>query len=205
MSRQACDQTVILLHGFAAHSMVMQPLKYRLSRLGFRCVIWSYPTLVQSIVTHADALRRYLDSFDQRGVSYSIVAHSMGAIVTRVAIATAPNIGLQRLVFLAPPNAGLPLGRWAPRFVKRISQPLDELSDVRSSFVNSLSDVASYDVGVIAAKYDVLIPMASTHVSGERAHIAIAGTHNSLLFSRRAAKLVAQFLRNGRFESTNAA
>jgi len=192
-------EMVVLLHGFAASSLVMLPLKWRLSRAGYRAHIWSYSTLRQSIAYHAYRLRKYLSTLEEAGRPYHIVAHSMGSIVSRVALLEGEHKGLQRVVFLAPPNRGLPIARWGARYFKGWSPPLEEIADLPESYVNLLPRTLQFPVGVIAAKQDMLIPIANTRLDGNESYIALNATHNSLLISSGVAKQIESFLRTGRF------
>ena len=106
-----------------------------------------------------------------------------------------PNLG--RVVFLAPPNRGSPVARVVASFMGRICKTLAEISDREHSFVRELPTECTADVAVLAAKFDALIPIENTHLDGERFHVVLNATHNSLLFSRKAARFAASFLRNG--------
>lgn len=197
-------EKVILIHGFASSAFVLQPLRFRLRGFGYQPECWSYPSLFGSIETHAARFREYLESLDKEGQPYHIVAHSMGSIITRVALSEGPLTGLQRIVLLAPPNAGSPMTRLAPPFVKKYCLPVAELADIPTSFVNNLNFETSVDVGVIAARFDMLIPLASTHLEGQCAHTVLPASHSSLLLSGRMATHVREFLRHGRFEGVEA-
>ena len=196
--------SVVLIHGLAANSIAMLPLRVRLSRMGFDAMTWSYPSMRSPIIKHADRFRRFLDGLDQAGKPYHIVAHSMGSIVTRAAIRDSAGLGLRRVVLLAPPNLGLAAARRAPYWIKRFCRPMDDLADVPESFVNTLPQVLPVDVGVIAARGDILIPIEKTHVSGQRDHTVVAGSHNSLLLSSHVASLVRRFLNSGEFDEQQA-
>ncbi len=192
-------ETIVLLHGFAASSLALMLLRRRLAGRGFNAICWSYPSLRPSIRQHAQRLREYLGQLGESGQRYHIVAHSMGSIVTRAALLDSLPSGLGRIVFLAPPNAGLPAARRAPGIAKRFFAPLEELADTPTSFVNSLPQRMDVDVGIIAARFDVLIPIINTHLPGERAHTTLNATHNSLLLTSGAASLIHRFLVQGDF------
>jgi hypothetical protein len=133
-----------------------------------------------------------------------IVAHSMGAIVARTALSTGhPLTNLGRVVLLAPPNRGTPVARYAAKVVGHVCQGIADLSDHSDSFVSRLPSPNSVDVGIIAARFDVLVPVANTHLDGECQHVVLNATHNSLLVSRAAANCVRAFLATGRFESSD--
>ncbi len=197
-------ETVVLLHGYATSRWAMWPLSWWLKRRGYNTVIWSYWSLSLPIAVHGARFAQYLNKLEDAGLNYSVVAHSMGSIITRVALTQGSFCGLRRVVFLAPPNHGLPIARLAPWILKRLSPPLRELSDASDSYVNSLpqesrkstNDLA---IGVIAAKHDLIIPIDSTRLDGSETYTALPATHNSLLISITAAQSVESFLVSGRF------
>ncbi|MCO8123598.1 lysophospholipase [Stieleria sp. TO1_6] len=194
------SETVIVIHGYACSSVFTQPLRYRLSKRGFKAVCWSYHSLWGTVEGHAQRLRAYLDKLDEADERFHIVAHSMGSAITRAALCDSQPDGLRRIVFLAPPISGLPLARLSSGITKWISRPFSELSDAPDSYVNSLPSPDQLEIGVIAAKYDCLVPLKNTTMPGLRDRITLGATHNSLLFDRQVVDLAAGFLRAGRFQ-----
>jgi pimeloyl-ACP methyl ester carboxylesterase len=196
------SELIVLVHGFGAKRVVMWPLATRLRSKGFRVFTWNYLSLFDSIETHASRLFNFLETKLSNEKRFHIVAHSMGSIVTRVALTRSrlPNLG--RLVLLAPPNRGSPAARIASIIIGSIFTPTRELSDRSSSYVNQLRTDSIAEIGIIAAKYDILVPAQNTHLPGERRHEILNATHNSLLLSRIACEKTARFLRTGEFENT---
>jgi len=179
----------------------MQPLQYWLGRQGFDARLWCYPSLQVPTSDLAKKLAMHLDRMDCESIPYHIVAHSLGCIVTRAALMNSNHSGLKRIVFLAPPILGTPLGRLAPGFLKQWFPPLLDLSDANDSFVNLLPRSMPVETGIVSARFDVLVPMKNTLLSDDCPHIVVNGTHNSILASPKVAELVANFLKLGRFES----
>ena len=195
------QEKVIVIHGYASTALNMEPLRYRLSGHGFDAVCWSYPSLFGATKSHADRFRRYLDDLDDAEVRYHIVAHSMGSVVTRAALLGATPEGLGRVVFVTPPILGSPIARLAPRVIKWISRAVNDMSNDPESFVNSLPPLKHVDVGIIAARYDVLVPQWSSRMSTQCDYVVLPTSHNSLLYLSQTADLAASFLRTGRFET----
>ena len=164
---------------------------------GFRVEQWSYVSLFKPIDKHAARFTDFLHSKLAQEKRFHIVAHSMGSIVVQSALSRSDVANLGRLVFLAPPNHGSPVARIASKWIGRILAPTRELSDVRTSYVNQLKRNSALEVGVIAARFDLLVPIRSTHLANEAAHVILNATHNSLLVSRKASDLTARFLNNG--------
>ena len=192
--------TIVLIHGIAAKWFVMCPLAYRLRAAGFTVRPWSYASLFQSIDVHASRLYEFISVELADVERVHIVAHSMGAIVARAALnqGSLPNLG--RVVLLAPPNCGSPLARWASTVLGRLMPPTRELSDQPNSYVNQLKNNFAVDVGVLAARYDFIVPARNTHLAGQRDHLCVKASHNSLLVSRRVAQKTVNFLCTGGFE-----
>jgi pimeloyl-ACP methyl ester carboxylesterase len=195
------QEKVIVIHGYASHALNMEPLRYRLSRHGFDAVCWSYPSLFGATKAHAVRLRRYLDELDDSEVRYHILAHSMGSVVTRAALLGATPQGLGRVVFVTPPISGSPIARLAPKVIKWLSRPVKDMSNDPESFVNSLPPLKHVDVGIIAARFDVLVPQWSSRMSTQCDYVVLPTSHNSLLYLSQTADLAAAFLRTGRFKT----
>jgi pimeloyl-ACP methyl ester carboxylesterase len=199
MTTSAEDQLIIVVHGFAGKRLWMRPLCARLRSQGYRVSNWGYASLRGSIAEHGRRFHEYVAVSLSEERRIHIVAHSMGAIVVRAALAMGPVGNLGRVVLLAPPNHGTPVARNAGRIVGRVCRGIGDLSDGPDSFVNRLRSPPPMDVGVVAAKFDILVPVASTHLDGECQHIVLNATHNSLLLSGRVANLVLAFIAAGRF------
>lgn len=199
-------ETIVLLHGLGVTRHAMFALALRLRGQGFRVENWGYSSMRQSTAAHARALHGLLTELDEDpGVSrIHLVGHSMGSIVSRVALGMGPPTKFGRFVMLAPPNRGshwaAVLGRW----LGWLCRPLAELSAQPDSYVNQLPLLEDIDFGVIAARIDMLVPLANTHLDGECGHIVMMGTHSTLPFQRKIAKQVVQFLRTGRFQRRRA-
>jgi pimeloyl-ACP methyl ester carboxylesterase len=194
---RAEHELVVIVHGFGAPQFVMWPLAGSLKASGFRVCFWDYPSLFASIETHAERFSEYLSTKLSSEPRFHIVAHSMGAIVTRAALnrSQLPNLG--RIVLLAPPNCGSPVARVASSVLGRLVTPTRELSSSPTSYVNQLVTDSNFEIGVIAAKFDLLVPEANTHLASQRQHKTIIATHNSLLFSRKVSAMTSRFLRTG--------
>ena len=154
-------ELVVLIHGFGAKRAVMWPLAARLRSNGYRVRLWSYVTLFQSINCHAERLHNYLTTQLAGESRFSIIAHSMGSIVARAALNRSVPENLGRLVLLAPPNQGSPIARYASMLVGGVIRPTRELSDDCNSFVQTMPLSNGIDMGIIAARFDVLVPVDS--------------------------------------------
>lgn len=196
-SGDAATELIVLVHGFGAPRVVMWLLATRLRASGFRVVLWNYSSLFTKIDVHAERLHGFLATQFTAEPRIHIVAHSMGSIVTRAALERAHLPKLGRVVLLAPPNAGSPVARFASIFVGALITPTRELSDDALSIVNQLRSNDATEIGIIAARYDFLVPLKNTHLLHESMHVTLNATHNSLLFSRLTCQHIVSFLRLG--------
>jgi pimeloyl-ACP methyl ester carboxylesterase len=199
--------TIVLLHGLLCHGWIMAPLAKRLEALGFQTQNWSYASTSLTIAHHGAWLRNKLTRLaeDPSVERISIVGHSMGNIVTRSALAEGPPIPkLYRMVMLAPPNHG---SYWADCLtwpLKWLMSTLPDLRTRRDSYVNQLPQDLPIPFGVLAGRFDELVPLWSTHLDSESDHIVVNALHMSMLFQVGPARQIAAFVGNGKFDRASA-
>lgn len=191
------NDLVVLVHGIAGKRMVMYPLAYGLSRRGYRTSAWCYRSLWDSVPNHGATFNKYLCGLSKERRIH-IVAHSMGCIVTRAALNMQRIENIGRVVFIAPPNRGSPVAKLAAR-MGQVIRPSKDLSNEDSSYVCRLSDQHDFEIGIIAARYDVVVPVSSTYLQSAREHVVLNGTHNSVLLSASVRAMTAHFLTHGTF------
>lgn len=192
-------ENVVVVHGFAGKRMWMLPLCARLRR-HFAVTNWGYNSFAGSIERHGDNLHRFLEKIATDDRPIHLVAHSMGSIIVRSAIKNQDIPNLKRIVLLAPPNRGAPVAKIAATAIGWACTPIKQLSSETNSFVNRLPKQIPYAAGVIAAKYDILVPVENTKLPGTQSHAVLTATHNTLLLSKAAGEMTINFLRFGCFE-----
>jgi pimeloyl-ACP methyl ester carboxylesterase len=192
---------VVLVHGIATPRWVLKRIASRLERYGFRAVPWFYPSLFKGIEHHAERLRRFLlKAFHESGPIH-VVAHSMGCIVSMVAIAGLPDQAIGRIVWIAPPIRGSPIARFLTPVLGRLFPPISQLSSSKGSWVNHLNVQIKQDVGIISGAADWLVQPPYTAYNGKEIHLALFASHNSLLFSDRVIAEISSFLSVGAFQA----
>lgn len=191
------SEPVVVIHGFGAIPCVMWPLGSRLARRGYNVHYFNYPSLFRSIETHANRLRDFLQVFVRTEGRAHILAHSMGSIVTRAALAGSSSIDVGNILLLAPPNQGTPIARFASYLLGNWLKPTQELSDGPGSYVNSLPPPQLRTVGIIAARFDGLVPLKYTHLNASCQHMVLNQTHSSLLLSRKVVGMADNFFQTG--------
>lgn len=199
-NHEAAD-AVVLVHGLAANSFVMQPLARALGRHFPHVTNWGYQSLWYRIETHGRALAERLKELDQHLEGrIHLVTHSMGGIIGRLALAEYLPERFGRFLMIAPPNRGSHVASRLAPYLGYICPPLVQLCDDASSFVCSLPKPQVSELGIIAAADDFLVNEPSTRLGCECDHITLPGLHSSLLFSRTTAEQVRHFLKHGRFK-----
>ena len=199
-------ECVALVHGFMANKYILAVLSRRLQAHGYSTTAWGYWNMGCSLLVHAERFARELELLDgePRIDTLHVVGHSMGCIISRVALDRYRPRKMGRFVMLAPPNRGSFVATATARTLGRFLTPVAELSTADNSLVNSLPTPQGIDIGVIAAKHDALVAEESTRPDAPHAHITLPTWHTGLLFSRETADLVAGFLATGEFPATEA-
>lgn len=196
-------ETLVVLHGIAAHSWWMAWLSRQIARPASRVLNWSYPSLSRGIPEHAAELAAVLRQLptDATAGRVHLVTHSMGCIVARGALNLyqPPNLG--RWVMLTPPNRGShiasgPLGRWLSPWIPAVGQ----LADTRGSYVQELAVPEGIEFGIVAARWDWLLRRETTPLPGQRDYLLVDSLHSGVIFQRRVARAVRNFLDYGQFE-----
>ena len=193
------DQLVILVHGFASKRFSMWYLERSLQRRGYATRNWGYLSFSGSLDGHARRLRSLLEESTRVCQEVHVVAHSMGAIISRLALSYGQLPGLGRVVLIAPPNHGSPVAKLFTPVLGGLCPVIAELSSCPASVVNQIGPVQGVAVGIIGARFDLLVPLSSTMMDGQTDHICLTATHNSLLFQHRTARSVSAFLASGQF------
>jgi len=189
-----------------ANKYILTVLSRRLQAHGYSTTAWGYWNMGCSLLVHAERFARELELLDRepRIDALHVVGHSMGCIISRVALDRYRPRKMGRFVMLAPPNRGSFVATATARTLGRFLTPVAELSTADNSLVNSLPTPQGIDIGVIAAKHDALVAEESTRPDAPHAHITLPTWHTGLLFSRETADLVAGFLATGEFPATTA-
>lgn len=201
-------QVVVLIHGLGAHWALMLPISAAVSKRGFIAKRYGYRSWFGSIEGHAAKFCRQIESLEQDDSveKIHIVAHSMGAIVTRKMLeqrGPAPS-KINRIVMLGPPNRGSPAARGLA-FLVPFCKTLKQLSNDHASFVNRLPTSIKSDqieVGIIAAQHDRVVPDCSSRLDDQADRITLFSGHNGLLIRPAALKQIVSFLVHGKFQST---
>jgi pimeloyl-ACP methyl ester carboxylesterase len=196
--------TVILLHGLGAGSWLMSLLAMRLRHSGYDVRIWGYRSIrqsLESLIDHFTERFRELSQDESIQGPIHIVAHSLGSIITREALAQVDLSNVHRIVLLSPPLKGSFFASWVGPYLMWLSPLIDQLADREDSFVNRLAGrfPPHVEVGVIAAEWDYVLTERATHLENQTDHIVLPSRHTGLVLRRRAADQIRHFLQHGTF------
>jgi hypothetical protein len=78
--------------------------------------------------------------------------------------------------------------------------PVTQLTDKPESLVCSLPAPAVAEIGIIAARFDLLVQEPNTHLDSECDHIVLPGFHSTYIWRRETAEQVRHFLEHGCFQ-----
>ena len=211
------SEHVILLHGLCRSPRCMKRMQRQLEADGYTVHNVGYPSRQHA----ADVLLREhiapaFENSRQAGARrIHVVAHSLGAILTRLYYQEYSPNDLGRVVMLGPPNQGseivdkighLSLYRW-------INGPVGgQLGTAHDSLPKTLGPV-EFETGIIAGdrsinlilsrfldgKDDGKVSVENTKVEGAADHRVIRCSHPYLMVSRQSIEQVRYFLSHGRF------
>ena len=201
MNGESNRETIVLLHGFAAHSLTMTLLGRRLLRPSSRIVNWGYFSYFRPIETYAEALAQRLRELDDDAACdrIHVVGHSMGGIVARTALAAYRPRKFGRLVMLASPNRGSHAANFLDPWLGRIFTPIRQLRDCDDSFVRCLPPPEGLEIGIISATRDYIVRPEQARLDIAHEHCEVAALHSEMLIRRETADQVRRFLDCGRF------
>lgn len=186
--------TVVLVHGIGAHPVVMLPWQWALERAGFQVHNFGYNSL-RSMTYAADRLRTRLAQWSQQAPDQKlhIVAHSMGCIVSRLALVGERPANFSRMVMLTPPSKGTPTAdRFGP-WLQWLAPSIQELRTEPTSLVNQLP-VPDYPFALVKANWDLIIPSTYVELPGALETRTFNGVHSAVLIHRPTIRYVTQFL-----------
>lgn len=196
---------MLVTHGLGSHWSLMLPLVWKLRQTGFKAFNYGYRSFFKTVPEHADLLLGRLRKLNQDDAytQVHVVAHSLGAIITRQALLQIERSGekldkLGRIVMLSPPNEGSIAAERLSRLVP-LSQTVKQISNRSGSFVRAMDEPTNAEIGIVEASYDFVVPESTVQLSTQTDHVRIFSGHNGLLVRPTAAKQVVAFLQNGKF------
>lgn len=190
---------------------VMLVLQRRLERAGFRCCRFGYASARAGLEENSARLARFVRALQSTRVY--LVGHSLGGVVALHATATHALAEVRRIVMLGSPYrdsyvarrlARLRIGRWM--LGKTVPAWLDGARpSVENVEIGVIAGTSPVGIGMlvapgIAPPHDGVVRAEETRVPEMADYAEAKVCHMGMLVSSEVGRLVAQFLRYGRFE-----
>lgn len=189
---------VVLVHGMGRTPLSMWPLARALEREGYAVLNFGYSSVDGGV---ADLGPRLVSAVRERdrapGGRVHFVAHSLGNVLVRWALANGQLGDIGRVVMLAPPNQGAQAASDAAPWLGWLLDPLPDLQP--GSAACALPAPEGVEIGVIAGESDARVSLDETHLPGEAAHVVVPAGHSFIMFRHDVQVLTLHFLREGRF------
>jgi pimeloyl-ACP methyl ester carboxylesterase len=204
----APDGTVVFVHGLFMTGVEMSLLRSRVRRAGFATARFRYRSTARPMADHAASLARFCE---ERGPAH-LVAHSMGGLVVLRMLRDHPGAPVGRVVLLGSPVRGSAVAAraaarpWLRRLLRRAAEgelvgrnatwdlpcPVGVVAGTRAIGLGRL-------LGGLDGPNDGAVSVAETQLDGAADRLLLHHSHAAMLLSRRLAREVIAFLRDGRF------
>ena len=206
---EARGEVAVLVHGLLHNSAVMYSFAEFLAKNGYTVEVYDYRTTRADYPEHAARYKEYLRGIFRKypETPVSIITHSMGGIITRIALADGNeplDAGqVKCVVMLAPPNRGSAYARELmariPRLSGALCKPLRNLCDDPQSLIHTLPWPSGVKVGVIAGIYDRRVALPSTPYPGQADYLELPCGHSFMMYNKEIHKQALNFLEQGFF------
>ncbi|MGD9638091.1 MAG: esterase/lipase family protein [Alphaproteobacteria bacterium] len=207
---------VVLVHGLGRSCNMFNKMKKQLKNSGYNVVAISYPSTRYNLSEHVDNLENLLNNLD--GIeSISFVAHSLGNIIIRAAMAKRSkwrsNIKVKRFVQIAPPNNGSVLAEKVRNWGIVRAFYGDVLDDLIPEKVKELP-TPDCEFGIIAggngtekgmcpiffkSDNDMIVKVEETRISGYSDFFVVDALHSFMPSYTNVIAATELFLSSGRF------
>lgn len=204
----ATAPTVVFVHGLFMTGIEMSLLRSRVARAGFGTSRFRYRSTAGPLADHAASLARHCA---ERGRVH-LVAHSMGGLVVLRMLCDHPGVAVGRAVLLGSPVLGSAVAARAaarPRMRRLLRFAAEGELVERGARWNARCPVGVISgtrpiglgrlLGGLEGPNDGAVSVAETRLEGAADHLELHHSHAAMLLSRRLAREVVAFLRDGRF------
>ncbi len=209
----------LVLHGLASNPSVWNDMRRALAADGWEARAVTYPTTEQGVVPNGDVLENLLKN--QEGYrEIAIIAHSLGGLVTRVALSrpsfdTLP-VPVTKVVMLGTPNQGATLAAMLrPVARAAVTASANDLLPERARQFGTIP--ARVQFGVIAggrnAAYgynpmlsgdnDSIVKVTETRTANMDDFIVLPLLHTEMTTNPQAIAAVRRFLKTGAFREVS--
>lgn len=202
---------IVFVHGLWMTGFELWLLRHRVERMGFRSRLFYYQSAVKPIWHNAAKLAGFVKKLGPGPVHF--VCHSLGGLVTLRMLRDHPEIEAGRVVLIGSPVKGsgvaMRMSRrfWTRWMVWRAADealvPNDPPHWTLRHPVGVIAGTSSVGIGHwfggLEGENDGTVSAAETKLEGAADYIEVPLNHSTLLLSKRVARQVAAFLRDGKF------
>lgn len=215
--RPTSRRLAILVHGLASSPVIWAPMRKALEFDGFEVTTYTYPSTEQSLFVSANGLEQSLLALDPLDYDQVvIVAHSLGGLLTRAALAR-PSfarypVKVSHVVMLGTPNQGATLaGLLGPLARAAVTASANDLTPARARQVGPVPVAVQFGViaggqsttlglnPLLAGDDDGVVKVAETRAANMDDHLILPLSHSALISDAQAITNVRRFLQTGRF------
>ena len=200
---------VILVHGLFMNGYHMSYLGWKLSRSGYYCVTYDYPTRRKTIAGHGEDFRIILEEFCRENPhrKVHIITHSMGGLLTRYAVgnlSAGAGKNIASILMLAPPNHGSATADLVCKYLEKLCVYFPPVPGLRTDMDSECKNLPLIPerirLGILGAALDHLVSAESAQLPGMDCYEQVKfQTHSSLPLSPKIYPRVEAFLRGDSF------
>ena len=204
------NDIVVLVHGLWMHGWVMRLTGMRLRRCGFHSIVFSYPSMRNSLSQNALLLSHFVAGMTAPRIHF--IGHSLGGLLVLQMLAEYPEQRTGRVILVGSPyngsNVATRLSRRGPgRYIlgRSMLQWLEQKAPEHN---------AQYELGVIAGRKSIgcgrlisrlpqpndgVVTVDETRISNISDQVVLNVSHSGMLLSAGLALQACSFLRSGHF------
>lgn len=206
------SEHVILLHGLWMRGFALAMLHRRLMEAGFRVHRFDYLSVAATQQRIVDGLLARIAGLAGEADTVHLVGHSLGGLIALRACLEADTLPQGRIVCLGSPLRGSAAARGFSGWGRGgevllghnrelLEQGFERWDGPRE--VGMIAGRMPLGLGAVLGRFegehDGTVAVAETMLPGLADHCVVEANHTGLLFSQEVARLVAEFLRHGRF------
>ncbi|MDP8185969.1 lipase family alpha/beta hydrolase [Phocoenobacter skyensis] len=203
---------LFLIHGLFMNSIIMQYMRYHLSRSGYDVQLFSYPSTRRSLQYNAEQLLDFVKQQCQQEEICHFVGHSLGGLLIRLGYNYAPQYFNGRIVTLGTPHKGSEVAQHIADHIPfnilghSYKNALDGHLPLWQGNIElgSIAGTKCIGIGSIFQELDKpndgTVSLAETMLENQTDHIELPLSHTTLLYSKQVIYQTDYFLKNGRFD-----
>ncbi len=214
ITNKASLGTLIFIHGIYQNSLILSSLANRLKAKGYNALHFEYPSISHNLDENAEQFAHFIRYQKEHKGEFSIIAHSLGSIVSQKAIERYPDLPIQKIVAICPPFQGAKIAGLLQKFhldfiLGKANRTLTPKAQYQKNYWQSHKPL-----GVIAGNRrfgisalllnnrepnDGTVYLHETIIPGMRDHIILPYTHNDILLAAETADQCHAFLAEQKF------